>query len=109
MTDALTAPFALPFPAGLLPIWLLAGWNVFVLGLFAVDKIAAIRQTWRVPERKLISCIVLFGSGGALIGQRLFRHKTRKPPFTWLIPTMLILHMFVVATGVALVAFTQNS
>lgn len=105
MSDAVS----LPFPTALLPVLLLAGWNILVFGLFAFDKMAAIRGRWRVPERKLIACMLLFGSAGALLGQRLLRHKTRKPPFTWLIPTALVLQALVLAARAALFVFAQNS
>jgi uncharacterized membrane protein YsdA (DUF1294 family) len=79
----------LPLPSPILFVIVLAViWNIGVLLLFGLDKRAAMRGFRRVPERHLIVAIVLFGAIGAWLGQRHFRHKTRKSPFNWLIPLM---------------------
>lgn len=96
----------LPLPA-LLGILFIV-WNLGVLCLFGLDKRAAIRGLWRVPERRLVIAIILFGALGAFIGQRLFRHKTRKAPFNWLVPAMLTIQIVALA-ALGLVRFSQNS
>jgi len=48
---------------------------------YAVDKSAAIKRKQRIPERTLHLASLLGGWLGALVGQRLFRHKTKKQPF----------------------------
>lgn len=59
--------------------------NAVTFGAFALDKRAAGRRARRVPERRLLTLAALGGSPGALIGQQVLRHKTRKEPFrTWL-------------------------
>ncbi len=65
---------------GLAALYLLAI-NAATFGAFALDKRAAERRTWRVPERRLLTLAALGGSPGALIGQQVLRHKTRKEPF----------------------------
>ncbi len=55
--------------------------NGATFAAFALDKRAAERRTWRVPERRLLMMAVFGGSPGALLGQQLLRHKTRKEPF----------------------------
>ena len=57
---------------------LLNGWE-FVL--FAWDKKCAREGGWRISENTLLSFALIGGSLGAMIGQRLLRHKTRKQPF----------------------------
>lgn len=61
-------------------IWLLLA-NVLTLVIYGADKMAA-RKAWcRVPESTLLVLGMLGGWPGAMIGQRLFRHKTQKQPF----------------------------
>lgn len=49
---------------------------------FRSDKIAATRNLPRFPEATLLWLAALGGTPGAYAGRRLFRHKTRKQPFT---------------------------
>jgi uncharacterized membrane protein YsdA (DUF1294 family) len=49
--------------------------------LYRADKAAAIRGDWRVSESSLQVVAVLGGWPGALVAQRLYRHKTRKQSF----------------------------
>ncbi|WP_306424894.1 DUF1294 domain-containing protein [Sphingobium sp. Z007] len=70
----------------LLTAWLLA--NLIAFSLFGMDKRRARRGLRRLPERTLLLWAMAGGSAGALAGRRLFRHKTRKQPFStllWLI------------------------
>lgn len=49
--------------------------------LYAVDKGAAENGKRRVPERRIHGFELFCGWPGALVGQQLFRHKTRKLSF----------------------------
>ena len=49
--------------------------------LYAVDKSAAKRGALRISETTLHLSELFGGWPGALIAQRVFRHKTRKQPF----------------------------
>ena len=62
----------------------------FVLMLAAKQK--AIKKAWRIPERTLLGAAVIGGSLGALLGMRLFRHKTKHLAFAVGIPVMLAIH-----------------
>ncbi|MEO8153174.1 MAG: DUF1294 domain-containing protein [Rhizobacter sp.] len=53
------------------------------LVLYAVDKSAAIAGRWRVPERTLIALALAGGWPGAVMGQHMFRHKSKKRSFQW--------------------------
>ncbi|HVZ13019.1 MAG TPA: DUF1294 domain-containing protein [Bauldia sp.] len=55
--------------------------SVVTFGLFGIDKRAAGMDAWRIPERTLLGLALVGGSPGAIIGQHVFRHKTRKEPF----------------------------
>ena len=63
----------------------LAAWlamNGFTFCLYGVDKRRAKRGAWRIPEKTLLLCTWLLGGVGALIGMRVFRHKTKHRAFT---------------------------
>jgi len=49
--------------------------------LYGLDKRASTRGGWRTSEARLHLVEVLGGWPGALLAQRLFRHKTRKTSF----------------------------
>jgi len=55
--------------------------SVVAFALYGRDKAAARQGSWRTPELTLHLISLVGGWPGALIGQRVFRHKTRKQPF----------------------------
>ncbi|MBP9849694.1 MAG: DUF1294 domain-containing protein [Flavobacterium sp.] len=55
--------------------------NAISFGAFGYDKYVALRNKWRIPERTLLLLSCLGGSGGAVVGMFLFRHKISKPSF----------------------------
>ena len=56
--------------------------NLWTFMLFGFDKIRAAQGTWRVSEGALLAWAFLGGTIGAYAGRALFRHKTRKQPFS---------------------------
>lgn len=73
-------------------LWLVAGWyglaSVVTLAAYWLDKRAAAKGRWRTREKTLHGLALAGGWPGALVGQRLLRHKTRKRGFqalTWAI------------------------
>ncbi|KGD63809.1 hypothetical protein Y5S_03016 [Alcanivorax nanhaiticus] len=56
--------------------------SLVTLILYGVDKRAARLEKQRTPEKHLHLLALLGGWPGALVARPLFRHKTRKQPFT---------------------------
>lgn len=61
--------------------WLVAI-NLWTLLRFWQDKRRAIAGGRRIPERDLLALALIGGSPGAFAARQLFRHKTRKQPFS---------------------------
>ena len=77
-------------------------WNFAVFLLYGIDKWKAKSGKWRIPEKTLILCAVLFGAVGAYFGMKKFRHKTRHTKFKILIPALAVLNVVLIAAfGIA--------
>ena len=86
-------------PWGLLALWLVLI-NLITFCVFGVDKWKAKRKekkdtVRRVPEKTLFLLSALGGSVGALLGMRVFRHKTLHRAFRFGIPAILILQIVI--------------
>ena len=68
-------------PPVLAALWLLAV-NLAAFAAFGVDKRSARAGGRRVAEATLLRLALLGGTPGAYAGRRVFRHKTRKQPFS---------------------------
>jgi uncharacterized membrane protein YsdA (DUF1294 family) len=77
----------------------LIGINVIAFLAFGWDKRQSRHGAPRIAERTLIGLALCGGALGALIGQQVFRHKTKKQPFRvllWLAAVINILAAVVV-------------
>ena len=83
-------------PAGLLAAWLLVI-NLVTFAVYGADKRRARRGAWRVPERTLLLLPLLGGSIGALLGMRVFHHKTKHWYFVWGVPAILLAQLALAA------------
>lgn len=68
-----------PLSIGIIALLAINCWTVFQ---FWQDKQRAIAGHRRIAEADLLRLALLGGSPGALIARQLFRHKTRKEPFS---------------------------
>jgi uncharacterized membrane protein YsdA (DUF1294 family) len=77
------------------PIYILWGWLVIVnLAAFltmGADKLLAVKEKRRVPERRLFQLAVFGGSAGGILGMLCFRHKIRNRRFSLGFPLILLL------------------
>jgi uncharacterized membrane protein YsdA (DUF1294 family)/cold shock CspA family protein len=81
--------------SGLLPVAVLVIYLVVSCLAFAIygfDKSAAKDDRWRTPEGTLHMLGLLGGWPGALVAQRLFRHKSRKPSFQLMFWIVVVLN-----------------
>jgi Predicted membrane protein len=83
MQPASVAPFVLTYLLLNVAVFLIYGW----------DKRAAAAGTWRVRESTLLTLAFVGGSFGAVLAQRLLRHKTRKEPFRTILALIASLHV----------------
>ncbi|MCC5611658.1 DUF1294 domain-containing protein [Nostoc sp. CHAB 5834] len=71
--------------------------NPWTFMLFGLDKIRAEEGTWRVSEGTLLTWAFLGGIIGAYTGRAVFRHKTRKQPFSSHLHQTAIFQLFAAA------------
>ena len=86
-------------PLGILLCWLLVI-NLVTFLVFGLDKWKAKRKekresVRRVPERTLFLLSAIGGSVGALLGMRVFHHKTLHRSFRIGVPVILMLQILV--------------
>ena len=58
-----------------------------------IDKRAAVRGDWRVPEARLHALDLIGGIVGGLVAQVVLRHKTSKPEFGAISATIAVLYL----------------
>lgn len=94
-----TVFFLIGSPWGLLACWL-AFINAAAFLVFGLDKWKARRKeknqaVRRVPEKTLFLLAILGGSVGALLGMKVWRHKTLHKTFRFGIPAILALQILI--------------
>ena len=67
--------------------------NLIAFYFYWNDKRRAKKNKWRIPENSLLLIALLGGSIGALLGMKVFRHKTKHWKFKILVPLFLILQI----------------
>ena len=67
--------------------------NVITFLIYAIDKWKAKKNRWRIPESILLLLAVLGGSIGALMGMKIWHHKTMHKKFKYGIPLIMILQI----------------
>ena len=79
------------------PAVILLGWVALIslIGfiLMGVDKYRARRDMWRIPEKTLLTCALLGGTPGVILGMNRFRHKTKHWYFRYGLPALLIVQL----------------
>lgn len=91
--------FQLPSPWLILLVWLLLI-NTVTFFVFGLDKWKAKRKeknekVRRIPEKTLLLLSAIGGSVGALLGMRVWRHKTLHRLFRFGVPVILALQILI--------------
>ena len=67
--------------------------NAWTMLRFWQDKQRAMAGERRIPESDLLGLALIGGSPGALLARHLFRHKTRKEPFSTQLLVIIVLQI----------------
>lgn len=70
--------------------------NITTFFTYGVDKWKAKKSKWRIPEATLLWLAVVGGSVGALLGIKIWHHKTLHKKFKYGVPAILIVQLVIV-------------
>lgn len=70
--------------------------NVVTFFLYGIDKWKAKRSKWRIEEATLLWWAVFGGSIGALLGMKIWHHKTLHKKFRYGVPAILLAQLMIV-------------
>ncbi|WP_417910014.1 DUF1294 domain-containing protein [Candidatus Electronema sp. PJ] len=72
------------------------GWYLLIslltFVIYAKDKSAAAKGSWRIPENTLHFLALIGGWPGALLAQQVLRHKSKKQPFRFVFYLTVLLN-----------------
>lgn len=74
--------------------------NVAAFAAYGIDKYKARHDKWRITEATLLWLAALGGALGALLGMRVWHHKTKHWKFRILVPLLLVLWLAAVGYGI---------
>lgn len=77
--------------------------NAAGLILMLIDKSAAIKSAWRIPEAFLIRIAILGGCFGVFMGMHLFRHKTKHKLFSVGVPLITLAYWLLAVLAIFLI------
>ena len=78
-------------------IWIyLFAINVVAFFVYGIDKWKAKKNRWRIPESTLLGVAAVGGTIGAVLGMKVFRHKTKHMKFVAGLPVIFVLQLVVV-------------
>ena len=71
-------------------IYYLIGINILTFLVYGIDKWKAKQGYWRISEATLLILAVIGGSIGALLGMKVWHHKTLHKKFKYGLPLILL-------------------
>ena len=78
------------------------GLNLLLFIFMGIDKRAAKRKKWRIPERRLLTLGIIGGGIGGILGMLVFHHKTHRIYFT------ICYVVNIICWGIAFLYFTKQ-
>jgi len=73
--------------------YLILGLLTFIV--YAKDKRAAIDNNWRISEKTLHILSLIGGWTGAILAQKILRHKTQKRNFYFVFLLSIVIHVYI--------------
>ena len=70
--------------------------NVVTFLVYGIDKWKAKQGSWRISEATLLILAVIGGSIGALLGMKVWHHKTMHKKFKYGLPLILIIQIILI-------------
>ena len=70
--------------------------NVLTFLVYGIDKYRAKQGSWRISEATLLMLAVIGGSIGALLGMKIWHHKTMHKKFKYGLPLILLVQIALV-------------
>ena len=70
--------------------------NIATFLVYGIDKWKAKQGSWRISEATLLILAVIGGSIGALLGMKVWRHKTMHKKFKYGLPLILIIQIILI-------------
>ena len=76
-------------------IALLAIMDIVAFAAYGMDKRKAKKNAWRTSEKTLLLLAACFGGIGAVLGMKVFRHKTQHTSFRIIVPLCALIQIAV--------------
>ena len=70
--------------------------NIITFLMYGVDKYLAYKEKNRISEKFLLTLALCFGIIGAVLGMKVFRHKTKKNSFKISITLIIIIQLIII-------------
>ena len=70
--------------------------NFVTFLVYGIDKFKAKQGSWRISETTLLILAVIGGSIGALLGMKVWHHKTMHKKFKYGLPLILIIQILLI-------------
>ena len=70
--------------------------NIVTFQVYGIDKWKAKQGSWRISEATLLILAAIGGSIGALLGMKIWHHKTMHKKFKYGLPLILIIQIILI-------------